>query len=140
MRIVITAILCVFSLQSLSKDLSATCNNGLIVDSIINDQVTTFSFSDNFQINNKLPIVLASIRVTNHTNTDQLFTTKMLTAKFNDLEFIRAYKNTIASEVIDFSGVTVSSSSQILVNVYWAPQLKIDDKIHSVEVLCGKFT
>lgn len=59
-----------------------------------------------------------------------------LKGKFGNSEFVRTYKSTAASEVINFAAVDITKNSILKLNVYWVPSLKIKDKPKEASFLC----
>lgn len=123
-----------------AAEIDVVCSNGLKIKGRTEDKVTTFSFFDNFSFNNDLPIVFGKISITNSTLGELEFSTKMLNTNFNGANSVRSYKQTFYSEAIDFSYIKIPSNTSISLDVYWSPNLALNDNVISVKSVCEKVT
>jgi len=75
------------------------------------------------------------ITITNQTQLVQKFGNEFLTLIVNGTLVARAYKDTIASDVIDFSTVDIKPRSSLSLPVYWVYSVPASTKIDSVQLV-----
>jgi len=74
------------------------------------------------------------ITITNKTPLPQYFGNEFLTLKVNGKFVARTYKDTIASEVIDFAAVEIKPHSSLALPVYWVFNVPVGTKVESVQL------
>jgi hypothetical protein len=110
MRIIIIILVCTL-LSSCGKEITLeTQKGGLAITAIINS-----SFS---KLNEKQYKVEGSLIVKNTTRTELSFSNKDLYMVSSKIES-RAYQNSIASNVIDFTTVSIPANGVLEQKVYW---------------------
>ena len=86
------------------------------------------------KINNEACKLEGRITVINKTAAYQKFGNKYLTLKVNGNLVSRTYKQTIASEVIDFATVSIKPNSSLSFPAYWVYSVPIDTIIKSMQL------
>lgn len=74
------------------------------------------------------------ITITNRTSTPQKYGNEFLQLKVNGKLVSRTYKQTVASEVIDFAVVEIKPRSSLSLPVYWVFDVARDTEIDSVQM------
>lgn len=74
------------------------------------------------------------ITITNQTSTHQKYGNKFLKLVVNENLTARTYKDTIASEVIDFAVVEIKPRSSLSLPVYWVFSVPKETKVGSLQL------
>jgi hypothetical protein len=92
-------------------DVSTSTEGGLVVQAHIDPKFEKISKKDSK--------ILGEIHIKNTATTPQKFGNSYLFLKVNGKFVARTYKDSIASEMIDFSEVEIPASESISIPVYW---------------------
>lgn len=135
-RIFLTLLLFAVCAYACAFEQVVTCKNQLVVKISSSERVGKFNFIESLSLANKKPIIRGSINVHNTNDSARVFSMKMLEASFNRAPAIRAYKNGVESNVVDFDEVEILAGSIKTYEVVWYPNIEIGTQLNSGEFRC----
>lgn len=97
---VILVLLSSLSTKVCSTEVRAICSNDITLTAFIELKSRDFRFWENFQLSNSGNYLFGSLHVKNHSATKALFSTKSVLLSIDGQLSQRAYKKTIASEIM----------------------------------------
>ena len=109
---------------------SINCTNGLLAQ-------VTFKKSATIFITSGLVHIKGTAVISNNTNKALSFSTSYLIASFGKQAPVRGYKETLASEAIDISTITIKPGEVIKVNMYWPFEGKSGEKVLGAKISCA---
>lgn len=118
--------------------LSSSCNNGLVISSLINPYVKDFGFFENFDFWGELLHLRGDLYISNQTAKELNISTENVLLKGNGFSERRAHAYSIAAGEIDFThGKTISPNETIEVKVYWVVDMKEGEKAKKLSIICN---
>jgi hypothetical protein len=124
------------SAKAFSAEARIICSNNITVSASIELKSRDFRFWENFQLSNSGNYLFGLLHVKNSSATKELFSTKNVFLSVDGQTLQRAYKKTIASEMIDHAGVWLAPNEEIEINVYWPTVLDKNAVAHSIVLSC----
>ncbi|MDH5473759.1 MAG: hypothetical protein OEY61_12975 [Gammaproteobacteria bacterium] len=109
---------------------SINCTNGLLAQ-------VTFKKSASIFMSSGLVHIKGTAVLANNTNKALSFSTSYLIASFGKQAPVRGYKDTLASEAIDISSITLKPGEAIKVNMYWPFEGESGEEVLSAKVSCA---
>lgn len=116
---------------SSATELTTKCGSGVSVSAEINPVV------EDFRLGNKLPHLSANVRLMNTSQPVATFSTAMLILSVDDAPPNRAYVNSVASQVVDFSTIEVKKGQSLELSVYWPVALKVGATARKLVLSCA---
>jgi hypothetical protein len=134
---VILVLLSSLSAKAASTEAKSVCSNDVTVSAFIELKSSDFRFWENLQLSNSGNYLFGLLHVKNSSPIKALFSTKSILLSIDGQKLQRAYKKTIASEMIDHAGVWLAPNEEIEINVYWPTVLDKNAVAHSVVLSCA---
>ena len=125
MKGIVVVLVCMV-LFSCGKEITlGTQKNGLAITAVVKS-----SFS---RLNEKQYKIEGSLIIKNTTNTELLFSNKDLYIVSSKAES-RTYKNSIASNAIDFANIPIQAKGILEQNVYWVVETKNEASVKNIHL------
>lgn len=130
-RLVATIVFLGLSIGASATELTTKCANGLSVSAKIDPLVRDFLMRD------KLPHINGSVRLQNDSKAALVFSTSKLLLSTEGRTPKRAYINSVASQLADFSSIKIQKGQLVTLDVYWPVSLAVGVTIKSLELSCA---
>jgi hypothetical protein len=125
------------SIEAYAAEASAVCPNGVILTASVELNARDFRFWENFQLSKSGTYLFGHLRAKNTSGTKAIFSTTNARLSINGTEPQRAYKKTLASEIIDLTGISLIPNEEVEINVYWPAPIEQNVATSSIVLSCS---
>ncbi len=138
LKSIVTLVLALtLSTEAYATEASAVCPNGIILTASVELKARDFRVWENFQLSRSGTYLFGLLRAKNTSETKAIFSTANARLSIDSKEPQRAYKKTIASEIIDLTGISLSPNEAVEINVYWPASIEQNVAASSIVLSCS---
>jgi hypothetical protein len=136
LSVIVCCITCVVCVHAHAHQQQVVCKGGIALVAEIEERVVDFHWWQNFTFKT-FPHVKGHLHISNTAASVGSFSTKEALLSVQGASPVRAYVNTLSSQIVDTGGVKLEPGQILDLEVYWPVQRDIGLAVRPLDLACA---